>query len=83
MVPFHGCKKNKFCGEYRNVLIYTEATQVVFHRTKVSVAETDCAMCQIKTYLEYKCDHTIELWFGVAPSGTIIFINPIYRGTYF
>lgn len=62
-----------FKPSYRN-------TRVILDCTEVSVTKTDCAKCRIMTYSQYKSKHTIKLMLGVAPSGVLTFITPVYGG---
>ena len=55
-------------------------SQVSEYCSEVRIEEINCVDCQVKTYSSYYGDFTLKWLIGIAPSGEIIFISPVYGG---
>ena len=55
-------------------------TRVVLDCSEIPITKASCTKCKIMSYSQYYCDHTIKVMVGIAPSGLVTFISPVFGG---
>lgn len=55
-------------------------TRVVLDCTEIPVERFGCLNCRLKSYSHYYGCETLKILIGIAPSGLISFLSPVYGG---
>lgn len=55
-------------------------TRIVLDCTEIPVSSFQCIKCRTQMYSHYKGRHTLKIMIGIAPSGLITFVSPVYGG---
>lgn len=55
-------------------------TRVILDCTEVKIQKFQCVICRTRSYSHYKCCHTIKILIGIAPSGLISYVSPVFGG---
>ncbi|KAF2892070.1 hypothetical protein ILUMI_14103, partial [Ignelater luminosus] len=56
------------------------STRVILDCTEISIEESKCLRCRIRSYSNYKGTHTVKYLIGIASSGLITFLSKGYGG---
>jgi len=56
-------------------------TQLIIDATEFGIEHPSSLASQSCTFSSYKNKNTVEVLIGIIPSGTIVFVSPIYEGS--